>query len=144
MGEIMKNPRIAISVIGTLLITGGAAGLWLYETARQAQESAKPALNNSEPAKAKEEDRELKIEFASEEMKRLAELSPSKTAPKKKSAAKMGVYIGMTPSQVLDSSWGKPKRINRTTNRSGTREQWVYGSGNYLNFENDLLTSIQN
>ena len=43
-----------------------------------------------------------------------------------------GVRIGMTQQQVLATQWGKPNSINTTTNRYGTREQWVYGSRNYL------------
>ncbi len=58
---------------------------------------------------------------------------------------KPGVKIGMTAKQVIENtSWGKPNKVNRTTNRYGTREQWVYGGGNYLYFENGILTSIQN
>ncbi len=55
-----------------------------------------------------------------------------------------GVHIGMTPEEAIASSWGKPQKINRTTNRHGTREQWVYGGGNYLYFEDDVLVSFQN
>lgn len=56
-----------------------------------------------------------------------------------------GVSLGMTPDDVLASSWGRPERINRTTNHMGTREQWVYpGRHNYLYFENGVLVSIQN
>jgi len=45
--------------------------------------------------------------------------------------------------QVLKSSWGKPKAVNRTTTTSGISEQWVY-SGGYLYFRNGVLTTIQN
>ena len=55
-----------------------------------------------------------------------------------------GVSLGMSPEEVLASSWGKPERVNRTTNAYGTSEQWVYGGRNYLYFENGVLTSIQN
>jgi hypothetical protein len=57
-----------------------------------------------------------------------------------------GVRLGMSPEDVLASSWGMPDKINRTTRASGTSEQWVYrerGEG-YLYFDNDVLTSIQN
>lgn len=60
-------------------------------------------------------------------------------------AAKPGVKIGMTQEDVLmKTHWGKPHSINRTTTASGTSEQWVYGSGNYLYFTNGKLTAIQN
>jgi hypothetical protein len=56
-----------------------------------------------------------------------------------------GVRIGMTPDDVIHrSSWGKPRSINRTTNRYGVSEQWVYGYGDYLYFENGKLSTIQN
>jgi hypothetical protein len=58
---------------------------------------------------------------------------------------KQGVRIGMTAQEVIESSWGKPEHVNRTTSTYGTREQWVYpGYHNYLYFENGVLTSIQN
>lgn len=54
-----------------------------------------------------------------------------------------GVSIGMTGSDVRQSSWGKPLKVNRTSTANGTREQWVYRGG-YLYFENGSLTAIQN
>lgn len=73
--------------------------------------------------------------------KRLSDIIAAKA---KAQAKKEGVSIGMTKEQVLASSWGKPEKINTTTNRYGSHEQWVYGSGGYLYFDNDKLTSIQN
>lgn len=64
----------------------------------------------------------------------------AETAAKKK----QGVSVGMSPQDALDSKWGRPDRVNRSTNRYGSSEQWVYGDGNYLYFENGVLTSIQN
>ena len=64
-----------------------------------------------------------------------------KTAKLKKT---QGVILGMTMEDVEASSWGKPKRINRTTTTRGTREQWVYGNNHYLYFNENILTSIQN
>ena len=55
-----------------------------------------------------------------------------------------GVHIGMTPEEVVASSWGKPEKINRTTYANSTKEQWVYGSGNYLYFDDGKLSAIQN
>jgi len=58
--------------------------------------------------------------------------------------AKPGVSIGMTAQQVIeDTSWGAPRDVNRTTNTAGTHEQWVYGGGRYLYFDNGTLVSIQ-
>lgn len=57
---------------------------------------------------------------------------------------KEGVTIGMTEQDVLDSRWGKPQSINRSTYSFGVHEQWVYGGHNYLYFENGILTAVQN
>jgi len=54
-----------------------------------------------------------------------------------------GVLVGMSQQDALDSSWGKPQKINRTTNAYGVSEQWVY-NGSYLYFKDGVLTSIQN
>jgi len=62
----------------------------------------------------------------------------------RKSRRSQGIRIGMSKEDVLASSWGRPEKINTTTNAYGTREQWVYGGRNYLYFENGVLTSIQN
>lgn len=55
-----------------------------------------------------------------------------------------GVHIGMSKQDVLDSSWGRPQEINRSTYSFGVHEQWVYGNGNYLYFKDGTLTAIQN
>lgn len=57
---------------------------------------------------------------------------------------KEGVSIGMTKERVIQSSWGKPEKINSTTSLNGTREQWVYRGHNYLYFQDGILTTIQN
>lgn len=51
--------------------------------------------------------------------------------------------IGMTKTEVENSTWGKPKDINKTTTKYGTREQWVYKGYKYIYFENGVVTSIQ-
>jgi hypothetical protein len=53
------------------------------------------------------------------------------------------VRVGM-PEEAAILSWGHPRKVNRTTTDSNTREQWVYGDGHYLYFTNGKLTSIQN
>ncbi len=62
----------------------------------------------------------------------------------KKEKKSRGVSIGMTTEEVLQSSWGKPKDINKTITDYGTREQWVYANYNYLYFEDGVLVTIQN
>lgn len=51
--------------------------------------------------------------------------------------------IYMTDYEVLDSTWGRPQKVNKTTTEYGVREQWVYSNNRYLYFEDGYLTSIQ-
>lgn len=51
--------------------------------------------------------------------------------------------IGMTKNEVLNSTWGKPRDINKTTTRYGTREQWCYNGNKYIYFEDGIVISIQ-
>ena len=51
--------------------------------------------------------------------------------------------IGMTASEVENSNWGRPNKINKTTTAYGTDEQWVYGNGQYIYLENGIVTAIQ-
>ncbi|MEC0106773.1 hypothetical protein P4H27_07455 [Paenibacillus taichungensis] len=51
--------------------------------------------------------------------------------------------IGMTEEKVLESTWGKPQKINKTKNKYGVSEQWVYGSGRYVYLDDGIVTSIQ-
>lgn len=52
------------------------------------------------------------------------------------------VRIGMTTAQV-EAAWGKPEDIHRTITAWSTHEQWVYGNGLYLYFDDGKLTTIQ-
>lgn len=72
--------------------------------------------------------------------RRLVALKAEAAANKRKG----GVRIGMTSKQVLNSSWGRPSDINRTTTAHGVSEQWVYNGSSYLYFTNGKLTAIQN
>lgn len=67
-----------------------------------------------------------------------------KAAAAREHRRKGGVRLGMTAAQVRASNWGKPDSVNRTTSAAGIHEQWVYEEGNYLYFENGILTTIQN
>lgn len=51
--------------------------------------------------------------------------------------------IGMTKDEVLNSTWGEPEDINKTTTKYGTREQWCYSGYKYIYFEDGIVTSIQ-
>lgn len=63
---------------------------------------------------------------------------------KLKLSKKPDAKIGMTTNQVLNNTnWGTPIRIRTTTNAKGISEQWVYDDYQYLYFDNDKLTTIQ-
>ena len=81
----------------------------------------------------------IKKEKEEKEEKEAAE----REATRKKIKKQQGVRIGMSKQDVLDSSWGKPTKINKSVYSWGTTEQWVYPNYNYLYFENGKLTSIQ-
>ena len=49
------------------------------------------------------------------------------------------VKQGMT-MEMCRLSWGKPQYINKTAASIGTREEWVYSTGNYLYFNGDKLS----
>jgi len=51
--------------------------------------------------------------------------------------------IGMTKEEVKNSFWGSPQKINRTTTAYSVSEQWVYGNGRYVYFEDGIVTAIQ-
>ena len=51
--------------------------------------------------------------------------------------------LGMTTNQVLETSWGSPNKINRTTATYGVHEQWVYTGGRYLYFEDGVLVATK-
>jgi hypothetical protein len=53
------------------------------------------------------------------------------------------IRIGMSPDMVR-MSWGDPEDINRTIYTFGVHEQWVYGIGCYVYFEDGKVTAIQN
>jgi hypothetical protein len=60
-------------------------------------------------------------------------------------AKRPNVRMGMTSMEVIErSNWGKPERKARTITSKGIFEQWIYGDGNYLYFQNGRLTTIQN
>lgn len=58
-------------------------------------------------------------------------------------SAKKEPKIGMTKEEVLNSTWGSPKKKNISEYAWGTEEQWVYDNYQYIYFKNGIVTSIQ-
>lgn len=52
------------------------------------------------------------------------------------------IRVGMT-REMVRAAWGSPEHVNTTVYKSGVHEQWVYGSGQYVYFENGEMTSLQ-
>lgn len=50
--------------------------------------------------------------------------------------------IGMTTSEVRNSTWGEPIDINKTTYEWGTTEQWCYPNYKYIYFDDGIVTAI--
>jgi hypothetical protein len=69
----------------------------------------------------------------------------AQSAEKKYSqASKPNAKIGMTKKQVVEkSSWGEPAHINTTILNGHVKEQWVYGDGDYIYFDNGRVVAIQ-
>lgn len=58
------------------------------------------------------------------------------------SIVKVQPKIGMTETEILNSTWGSPKKVNTTTSKYSINEQWVYDRG-YIYFDNGVVTDIQ-
>lgn len=128
------------------MCTSGAAPL--LAEARKLLTSGKPdqagaALAPCRMVVASSEVEALIAKVAVAESAQARKIAAAQGAAEKARRKKEGVHIGMSRQEVLDSSWGRPEKVNRTTTALGTREQWVY-SGGYLYFNGDTLTTIQN
>jgi hypothetical protein len=64
-------------------------------------------------------------------------------AAKKEAAITNGeVFIGMTAEECI-RAWGQPQKVNTTDTARGHHSQWVYPGGQYLYFEDGILTTVQ-
>ncbi len=127
-----QNYSSAQTLLSTYKDLGNQTILDMYNNATN-------EVNRIEAERKAKEEAERK-----EREKKEAEEKAKREAEEKARKKSQGVTIGMSKQDVLDSSWGEPLRINTTTTKYGVHEQWVYGGGNYLYFDNGKLTSIQN
>lgn len=87
----------------------------------------------------KQYERETKLE----QVKRRKIVEAEDKVSRKLKASK-GVGIGMTTKDVLESSWGKPESVHKTTSGLGKSELWIYpGGNNSLYFVDGILVTIQ-
>lgn len=108
------------------------------DPARQGALDAYEAAEEARVAHLKQQLDALKARLAESEAARKAE-----RACKRKGYEKGSAQIGMSKADNLECGWGQPRDVNRTITARSTREQWVYGAGEYLYFENGRLTAIQ-
>lgn len=73
---------------------------------------------------------------------RLCEKNRSWSREACETIAKGKIQIGFTEAQVT-AAWGRPERKNVTTHANHVSEQWVYGSGNYVYFDEGIMTTVQ-
>ncbi|WP_305825797.1 hypothetical protein [Massilia brevitalea] len=132
-----NSPAAAVNPKNTSLFTEDPDLL----AKRYAEEQERKALLEEERRAA--DAARLAAEQVAQLRAKAAEQKRAKAATRE-SKRRGGVALGMTPSQVRASNWGSPQRINRTTGSFGVHEQWVYSGGNFLYFENGVLTSVQN
>ncbi len=87
----------------------------------------------------------LKYITNSEWEKRYLESEKRKAQEKdtERSETKQTPRIGMTAEEVKKSTWGEPKKINKTTTMFGVSEQWVYSLDKYIYFDDGIVTAIQ-
>lgn len=50
--------------------------------------------------------------------------------------------IGMTIEEATATCWGKPRRVVRTTTAAGVQQDFIYGSGHILRFDNERISAI--
>ncbi len=131
----MKMSAIAISAAAQFCCAAQAMDHCSLQRYRWEMDKNSEALNAALAACEKEQAASEKEQVASEAEER-AKRDARQRLP--------GVKIGMPKKRVIEASnWGEPKSINETVTGSGTREQWVYGDGQYLYFTNGRVTAIQ-
>ena len=64
------------------------------------------------------------------------------TRAQEEAVASGRIMLGMSAEQVL-AAWGAPKKINRTIVRGRISEQAIYANGQYVYFENGIVTALQ-
>ncbi|WP_345082222.1 hypothetical protein [Nemorincola caseinilytica] len=96
---------------------------------------------------------QIYLQLMEEEKKQKAEAQAAKKKRKADLIAKYGtevggmiasgkVAIGMS-TDMCAAAWGRPADIRKITTAKKERQQWVYGKGKYLYFDNNVLAKIQ-
>lgn len=88
------------------------------------------------------DDREQRYKKRKQEIAELEEKAKASSKDIKKEA-KTDPLIGMTSEEIVNSTWGKPEKINKTTYAWGVAEQWCYKDNKYVYLENGSVVAIQ-
>jgi hypothetical protein len=64
-------------------------------------------------------------------------------SPEQREQVRTGKVWVSAPAAVAEVAWGRPRRVNQTMTAAGTREQWLYGDGQYVYIENGIITAVQ-
>jgi hypothetical protein len=118
------------------------------EFVKKAREAAAERSREAEEARRKQaekEEQEERTKFAKQHPKasRLMAKYPNWSKQDAITVSDGQIRLGMRKDMVREA-WGKPQRINSSTRASGTTEQWVYGNGHYVYFdERGNCTSLQ-
>jgi hypothetical protein len=107
------------------------------EAEREAARVARVAQERREAAIAKQAQEQLKRERERENSIVARGWPASITS----AVSERNVLPGMTPEQVTEA-WGPPRGVNQTIRATGVSEQWVYGLGRYVHFDNGRVTTI--
>lgn len=144
--QIAQQNRVQLEKLKLDCSSTGA----IFLVAKFEFERNEPLLAESEIAKCDEvrssdpPTTKLKAAISTAADKRRVTDANQRMASERVERKKKGVSVGMSVQEVLQSSWGRPETVNRTTSARGTREQWVYPGFQFLYFEDGVLTTIQN
>lgn len=119
-----------------------------YAEAQKLLPDVSSRIEKVEKARAIKEDKERKLAEDAKYTKagkRIHAKHPEWDADDCNTIGKHEIRVGMTADQVR-AAWGRPYRINHTSNAYAESEQWVmHELGNsYVYFENGICTTIQN
>ncbi len=79
---------------------------------------------------------------AKKEQQRREEQEQSRQAAVEECRRRGQPKIGMSQAEAIATCWGKPLRVVTTTTAAGIQEDYEYGGGHLLRFQNGVLSTI--
>jgi hypothetical protein len=77
------------------------------------------------------------------DLKNLLASSKSETPRGDQTSCTGSPRVGMSEKEALSTCWGRPKYRQRVGVEGLMRDEWVYGEGRYLFFDNGKILAIQ-